>query len=190
MNSIPIVVIDTDDMNSGRKIMQKNWYKKYAYLMYRTRYVGIVVSVIIVLLAILGIWNTIDLTYKMGSEVSPELAFHIKRTFAGDIFVGVVFAIRGMALWNFKKLRYPVLIILFWICVAGVFTDIYLDLPFSSGGHCNGEGVCYAIYDISTVTNPLNFAGSMFVVGSFVRIAITSILAVFRFRNNELNSYS
>jgi hypothetical protein len=158
--------------------------------MYRTRYIGIIVSVIIVLLAINEIWNTIDAINNIESGISPELAFTIKKIFAGDILVGLVFAVRGLAFWNFKKLRYPVLTILFWVCIAAVFTDIYLDLPYVSSSHCAEGKVCFNLYDLRTVADKLNFAGFIFVFGSFVRIAVTFAVALFRQKDNELNSYS
>lgn len=158
--------------------------------MYRTRHVGIVVSVLIVLLAIAEIFNTVDAVRLVESPISPELASNIRNIFTGDIFVGLAFAIRGLALWNFKKLRYPVLTILFLVCVAAVFTDIYLDLPYVSSSHCTEGNVCFNLYDLRTVADKLNFAGFIFVFGSVVRIAVTFAVALFRQKDNELNSYS
>ena len=164
-------------------------WQRYAYLMYRTRYIGIVVSVIIVLLAIGEIFNTINAVNAIESPISPDLAANIRNIFTGDIFVGLAFAIRGLALWNFKKLRYPVLTIFFWVCVAAVFTDIYLDLPPEPYNHCTEGKICFGIYEMSVVSI-LNFAGRMYILGSIVRIAVTFAAALFRQKDNELNSYS
>ncbi len=168
----------------------KNWYENYVDLMYRTRYVGIVVSAIFVLLAINEIWNTIDAIYKLESQVSPELAHNIRKIFFGDVLVGIVFALRGAALWNFKKLPYSVLMILLWVSLVAVFTDLYLDLPYNPNSRCTDGRVCFTLYDITSVVNKLNFAGILFILASFVRIAVTFIVALFRLKNNELNSYS
>lgn len=166
-----------------------NVWQRYADLMYRTRYLGIVVSVIILLLAISEIFNTIDAVSLVESPISPELAANIRNIFIGDIFVGLAFVVRGWALWNFKRLRYSVLTILFWVCVAAVFTDIYLDMPPDPHSHCTEGEICFGIYALSVVSL-LNFAGRIYILGSFVRIAVTFAVALFRQKDNELNSYS
>jgi hypothetical protein len=68
--------------------------------------------------------------------------------------------------------------------------DIYIDTPPGPYDHCTGEKICFGIYDMTTRTNFLLPAGIVFILGSFVRIAITAIVAAFQLKNNELNSYS
>jgi hypothetical protein len=43
---------------------------------------------------------------------------------------------------------------------------------------------------MSAGPNKLNVVGHMFIFGSFVRIAVTFVVALFRQKDNELNSYS
>ncbi len=171
--------------------MLKKLRENYIDLMRQTRYIGILVAVVFVLLAIREIWSMYVAILQANIKVyDPDLKYNITMSLLAYIIVGLVFSIRAIALLYAKKLPYLLLTVLFFLCVAAIFGDIYVDTPPGPYDHCTGEKICFGIYDMSTRTNILLPAGIMYVVGSFVRIAITSIIAVFRFRNNELNSYS
>ncbi len=169
----------------------KKWRKYYIDLMLRTRHIGVIVAVVIVLLAISDIWKTYDFVLQANIKVyDPELQYNLTKTFTADIIVGLIFAARSIALLYAKKLPYFLLSVLYLLCIIALASDIWVDMPYSPYAHCSGNGICFAIYDMSAGPSLLNVAGYMFFLGSFVRIAVTSIVAMFQLKNNELNSYS
>lgn len=154
----------------------KDWYREYRCLFLRTRFIGAVGSIVLVLM-ILG--ELTGLQYAISVYEAPKLPDAIWWNLFATVFLacGLMSTLLLRLIVLLRGTRDEWLFLTTWLVCAGLFVfyiSFLLEPPSSQV--CSPEGICRQIYH-SQRTDRIALAAGVFLPASLFRFLITGALA-------------
>ncbi len=152
-----------------------SWVDRYKKVMLRTRWVS-VAGATLVLIGVVREVSAALIAFSMAENIGIDA---VVEALILPFLIGVAFVVRILALRSAERPYYQ-LTASWLICVCtAAFYIWWTHLPGSDGSVCNGEGVCFGVYDIAR-TSWVGDVAVFFLVLSIVRSTITMLYAAFR----------
>lgn len=160
----------------------KIWFEQYKDAMHKSRLIGIVAALLIVLCVVREV-----------SRFFTALSIHEELIAVAVIrkelcLIGFAVLVSIVALWRVVILAwsrshsYVWQILSWWLLVLGLSSYIWLAAPANPSSVCDENGVCFGIYDMRNYTNFVAISGLLFILLSLFRFLATVAYVVTRNR--------